>query len=222
LARTWITGTGAVLVGVLAALCTSEQSHTAEMPPASLPGIARAPREPPPGPHAAEPSPHLVATPHSDATAPELERRLHAARSTVAVPAPRPPDPAGHPTDPAPPPLSPEQHAARQIALAGWAEDAQHMLDDCLARPAAQRRSVALAVMFAPVTSRGDAAAAQLSPVAISVPVEDLRRLWRDTQPDALDDCLERVRGLGLAVRHAPGASSDALVASAETVVVAL
>ena len=47
-------------------------------------------------------------------------------------------------------------------------------------------------------------------------------RLWRDTDPEGLQGCLERVRGLALAVPVPPNATAQVLPAAVETLLVQL
>jgi hypothetical protein len=156
-----------------------------------------------------------------DALPPELEQRLRAAMTVMTVPPPVPPGQAPPPPPPSGP-ASPGVEAQRQIALIGWKAEAQHLLDDCVARPEALRQPVALDVIFAPPPSGAGYTPQQLAPVAISVPVHELRRLWRDTDPDALQGCIDRMRGMALAVPQARNAPAQALPASAESVLVKL
>lgn len=154
---------------------------------------------------------------------PELEERLRAAAHLETVPAPRP---AGAPAVPPPPtgPLPPEVEAQRHVALAAWRVQAQQLLDECVARPAAERRPVPLDVHFAP--GPGPAPDGPdvplLAPAAVSVPPHELRRLWQDTDPDELQACLERVRTLALAVPAGPVAPAQAPPPAMETVLVQL
>jgi hypothetical protein len=149
---------------------------------------------------------------------PDLEQRLRAA-ATVRVVAPRP---AG---DAAPPPrgsLPPAEEASRRQALTRWTAAAQRQLDGCVARPQPLRQPVRLDVFFSPPVEGTGYVAQQLSPAAIAVPPDDLRRLWRDTDPDALQVCIERLRMQALAVPAAAGVAPRTLPASVEAVVVTL
>jgi len=140
--------------------------------------------------------------------------------SVMTVPAPSLPGTA-HPPPPAGP-VSPERETQRQIALVGWTAEAQRMLDRCVARGEAERSPVALDVWFAPAAGAAGSSAQQLSPVAISVPVEALRRLWNDTDPDALQACVDRLRTLDLVVPASGRGPVQPLSASAESVLVTL
>jgi hypothetical protein len=135
-----------------------------------------------------------------------------------------PPPPPGQAYMPPPPvgPSSPEREGQRQLALIGWKAEAQQHLDSCVARPETMRQPVAHHVVFAPPPSGTGYAPQQLSPVAISVPVPELRRLWRDTDPDALQVCIDRIRTLTLAVPPGHDAIAQALPASMESVLVKL
>jgi hypothetical protein len=119
-------------------------------------------------------------------------------------------------------PLSPEAEAQHRQALTGWQHEVQRLLDDCVARPAALRQPVTLNVLLVPPPEGSELAVQQLSPAVVSIPPAELRRLWRDTDPDGLQVCLDRVRALALAVPIAPGASARVLPASAEPLLVRL
>jgi hypothetical protein len=151
---------------------------------------------------------------------PDLEARLRAAAHVEIVPA-RTPSGAAPPPPPAGP-LPPEAEAQRQQALAGWQRQVQQQLDECVARPAALRQRVMLNVLFQPPPDGTGLAVQLLSPAAVSIPPAELRRLWRDTDPDGLQVCLDRVRALTLSVPVAPGASAQVLPTSAEPLLVQL
>lgn len=143
---------------------------------------------------------------------PELEERLRAAAHVSTVPAPglTGAQPTGRPAEP----LSPEAEAQRQQALVGWKLQVQQLLDQCVARPAAQRRPTILNVSFASAPAASGATMQQVSPVAVSLPPHELQRLWHDTDPDGLQECIDRVRMLPLAVpvaAHALPASMESL-----------
>jgi hypothetical protein len=140
--------------------------------------------------------------------------------TVVTVPPPSPPGQAAIP--PPPGPGSPEAERERQLAVIDWRAEAQRLLDGCVARPDALRQPVALNVVFAPIPETTGYVPQRLSPVAISIPVHELRRLWRDTDPDALQGCIDRVRSLTLAVPLGPNAPAQALPASTEGVLVTL
>jgi hypothetical protein len=154
------------------------------------------------------------------ALSPELEARLRAAAHVATMPAttssgaPLPLPPTG--------PLPPEVQAERQQALTGWQAQVQHLLDSCVARPAAERKLVPLDVFFAPPPAGNGLATQQLAPMAVSVPPHELRRLWRDTDPDELQGCLDRVRTLALSVAAPPKAAAQVLPPAMETVLVQL
>jgi hypothetical protein len=141
--------------------------------------------------------------------------------TVMTVPPPLRPGQASIPP-PSTGPGAPEAEGQRQLALVGWKSEAQRVLDNCVARPEAMRQPVALDVVFAPPTGGTGYTPQLLSPVAISVPAHELRRLWRDTDPDALQACIDRIRSLPLAVPPARGAVAQALPASAERVLVTL
>lgn len=151
-----------------------------------------------------------------EALPPELEARLQAAAriSTVAPPGAPPPPPPGS--------LPPESQIARQEAMVSWQRQVQLLLDRCVARPAELRKPTPLDVILTP-PQRGSALAEQLlAPAAVSLPPDELRRLWRDTDPDALDQCLHEVRALALAITPLPGATARVMPASFERLVVSL
>jgi len=151
---------------------------------------------------------------------PALEARLEAAAHVVAAPAPT----ASGAPPPLPPtgPLPPALDAQRQQALVGWQRQAQQLLDECVARPAELRTAVPLNVFFAPPPAPTGLAPQQLAPVTVSIPPPELRRLWSDTDPDGLQECLERVRGLALAVPVPPNAAAQVLPAAVETLLIQL
>lgn len=159
-----------------------------------------------------------------DELPPELEARLRAAAHVSAVPAPT----ATPGVPPSTDPLSPEDQARRQQALVGWKLQAQQVLDECVARPAAERRPVMLNVIFAPdpapaatqVAAPAAATVRQLSPVAVSLPPPELRRLWRDTDPDELQGCLEHIRTLALPMPVTPNAVAQVPPPLMETLLV--
>lgn len=143
---------------------------------------------------------------------PALEERLRAAAHVSTVPSSARTD--AQPTGRSTGALPPEAEAQRQQALVGWKLQVQQLLDECVARPAAQRRPTILNVSFAPAPTASGATMQQLSPVAISLPPHELRRLWHDTDPDGLQECIDRVRMLPLAVPvavHALPASMESL-----------
>jgi hypothetical protein len=138
-----------------------------------------------------------------DELTPELRLRLEAASNIVTVPAP------GY----VPPPtaeLTPAISADLQRGLPAWTTLAQQSLDRCVGRPEAVRREVHLSVMFTPsVTAPPSPGAAppipsSLSPAYVAVHPDDLRRLWKDTDPDALQSCIDqlRVQALPVASSH--------------------
>lgn len=151
---------------------------------------------------------------------PELEARLRAASHVATVPASTP---SGAPP-PLPPagPLPPELVAQLHQALTSWQTQAQQLLNDCVAKPPAKRRPVLLSVIFAPPATADGLAVQQLAPMAVSLPPDELRRLWRNTNPDALQGCLDQVRTLTLAVSPATKAQAQVLPPSMETVLVQL
>lgn len=209
------------LAGVLALLSSDRSRRTAEpgerhVVGAYRPDGARRPHEAP-RPRAGERA--------ADALSPQLEERLRAAAHVTTAPAP----PSGAPTPLTPTaPLPPAVEAERQRALSGWQAQAQKLLDECVARPAAVRGPVVLDVFFAPASAPAlasastSAAAPRLSPALVSVPQHELRRLWRDTDPDELQGCLDRVRTLALSARDASKATGQVWPASREAVLVQL
>ena len=160
------------------------------------------------------------ATAPRDQLSPELEARLQAAAHVETVPA-QTPSRAAPPPPPADP-LPPEAEAQRGQALGGWQRAVQQLLDECVARPAALRQPVMLNVLLAPPPEGAGLAPQRLAPAAVSIPPADLRRLWRDTDPDGLQVCLDRVRALTLTVPLAPGRSARVLPVSPELLQVQL
>jgi hypothetical protein len=155
-----------------------------------------------------------------DALSPELEQRLRAARSIEVVPAPqlagqaRPLPPSG--------PLSPELESQRRAAFDAWQAEAQQLLDDCVGRPAPLRQPVMLTVFLAPPLAGTGHMPQQLSVTAVSVPVDDLRRLWRDSDPDAVQSCVDRLRELAIVVPRVSDDSPQVLPPTIESVWVTL
>lgn len=231
----------AAVVGVLVALQLARRAEPTEPPKHSTgayrPGQHRAWAERSAGPAGASPTSvsageaadgHATGDPGSaaapadggdldedEALPPELEARLQAAAriSTVAPPGAPPPPPGS---------LPPESQIARQEAMVSWQRQVQLLLDRCVARPAELRKPTPLDVILTP-PQRGSALAEQLlAPAAVSLPPDELRRLWRDTDPDALDQCLHEVRALALAITPLPGATARVMPASFERLVVSL
>jgi hypothetical protein len=207
-----------VLAGILALLIAFSSSPSAgqeERPRlrgAYRPGAVRGPHE------ATQPGAGVATTSSVDgALSPRLEERLRAAAHVATMPASTPP--GALPPLPSTGPLPPGVEAGRHRALAGWQTQAQQLLDECVARPAPERKPVALDVVFASRPAVGGTAA-QLAPVAVSIPPHELRRLWRDTDPDELQGCLERMRALPLPALPAPRGAAQASLTSPETVLV--
>jgi hypothetical protein len=221
-ARRWISGGGVCLLGIVLAMRCSRPSQppsrSAEHQPrgAYRPDLHRSVSVS--APTRTEPATRSGAS--DGDLSPELEQRLRAAMTVMTVP---PPPPPGQPAMPPPSaPVSPEREAQRQLALIDWKAEAQRLLDGCVARPEALRQPVALNVVFAPISDGTGYVPQRLSPVAISVPGHELRRLWHDTDPDALQGCIDGIRSLTLAVSPAPNAPAQALPASTESVLVRL
>jgi hypothetical protein len=207
--RTWMTASACVLAAIAVARCARTS------PPASGRGPGRALDAQ--RPHPAPPRPSVTA-PGADPS-PSLSRaaRLHAAMAVMATP------PSG-PPPPLPPrgPLPAALDGQRRVALRAWQADAQRTLDQCVARPEARRQPVALDVWFAPPPRGGELAPQQLAPVTISLAAPELERLWLDTDPDALQACLDRVRAQVLSVPATRDTPERALPAAAESVLVTL
>ncbi|MBK7539430.1 MAG: hypothetical protein IPI49_29540 [Myxococcales bacterium] len=98
----------------------------------------------------------------------------------------------------------------------------QQLLDRCVARPAALRRLARLEVMFAPPQTSAGLATQQLAPVAVTLPGEDLQRLWQDTDPHELQACLDQVRMLALSVSVPDRGTVQVLAAQLETLSIQL
>lgn len=171
--------------------------------------------------HAARTAGHQGAVPAKEGTLPpELEERLQANGRLTVMPTLTS---SGAPLSTPPPgPPSPEVQAQLHQALAGWQIQAQQLLDGCVARPKAERQPVPMDVYFAPPGATDGPAPQQLAPIAVSVPVHELRRLWLDTDPDELQACLDRVRTLALPVPPAPQQTAQVLPSSMETLLVQL
>lgn len=147
---------------------------------------------------------------------PELEARLLAAAHVSTVPS--------QPGAPLPPttPLTGEQETSRQQALAGFATEVQALLDRCVGRPATLRRPARLDVILQPPLVQGALVAQQLTPAAVSLPPDELRRLWQDTDPDALQSCLEQVRMLAITVPAPSATEARVLPAAFESMPITL
>lgn len=207
-----------VVVALVSLLTSAETSHaTAGQGEQRAPGAYRPPADRSGG---GAPGPGRAIVNDDGSLSPELEARLAAAAHVVAVPTPT----ASGAPPPLPPtgPLPPALDAQRHQALGGWQRQVQQLLDECVARPAELRTPVPLNVFFAPPPAPTGLASQQLVPVAVSLPPPELRRLWRDTDPDGLQGCLERVRGLTLAVPVPPDAAAQVLPAGLEILLVQL
>jgi len=147
---------------------------------------------------------------------PELEERLRTMTHIATQPAR-----SGTPLPPSDP-LSPELERTRREALTGWQVQVQQLLDRCIARPEALRQPATLDVMFVPASTANGLVAQLLSPGAVSLPVTELRRLWQDTDPDALQACLDQVRMQALSVPAPPKTPARVLPVALETLRVAL
>jgi len=147
---------------------------------------------------------------------PELEERLRTMTHIATQPAR-----SGAPLPPSEP-VSPELERTRREALIGWQAQVQQLLDRCVARPEALRQPATLDVMFAPPATADGLAAQLLSPVAVSLPATELRRLWQDTDPDALQACLDQVRTQALSVPAPPKTATRVLPVAQEILRVAL
>lgn len=144
-----------------------------------------------------------------DELTPELQMRLEAASHVVSVPPPgyQPPPQAE---------MTPALATEIKQAVSGWTDEAQRSLDRCVGRPSAARQPVQLSVMFAPATGLPPSSSAtpgaptppSLAPAYVAVLPDDLRRLWKDTDPIALQACIDMLRLQPLvltAQRVAPG-----------------
>lgn len=148
---------------------------------------------------------------------PEWQARLRAAAHVSVVPAgasgARPPSPESVPA---------ALHTARLRAMPEWQKQVQALLDRCVARPAQLRKETSLSVILAPPLAAGGLAPQLLSPASVSLSSDELRRLWRDTDPDALDGCLQEVRGLALAIAQPPGTRAQVMPVAFEHLLVQL
>ncbi len=160
-----------------------------------------------------------------EALSPELEERLRAAAHVVSVP------PPGY----SPPPqaeMTAELAAELQLAVSSWTAQAQRQLDQCVGRPKSARQPVQLSIMFAPNTAvpvppspsaaPGSPPPPSLTPAYVAVMPDDLRRLWKDTDPNALQICLDQLRIQPLTLTTARLAPGLAPPSSQESVLVQL
>jgi hypothetical protein len=163
------------------------------------------------------------------ASAPDAEReaalrqRLATAAQVISVPASgrAPPRPGIGPGGAAPT-LSPQLESQRRAALSGWQREAQALLNRCVERPSQLRQPVALEVAFAPrPRAQGDSRQV-LTPDWILVPPHELQRLWQHTDPQQLQHCLDRARGLALTVQLSGDALAQEFPLFAESVLVQL
>jgi hypothetical protein len=106
--------------------------------------------------------------------------------------------------------------------MIGWQAEVQQLLDRCVARPQDLRQPAEVQVILAPPLTAAGLAPQQLFPVAVSLPPAELRRLWRDTDPDALQGCLEQVRTLAIAVPPPPSGEARVMPGSFESLLVQL
>lgn len=157
-----------------------------------------------------------AAVPGDKPLSPELEERLRTTTHIATQPAR-----SGTPLPPSEP-LSPELERTRREALIGWQVQVQQLLDRCIARPEALRQPATLDVMFAPASAANGLVAQELSPVTVSLPATELRRLWQDTDPDALQACLDQVRMQALSVPAPSKTLARVLPVALETLRVAL
>lgn len=213
--HTWLTAAAACVLGVALSVRCARSSA-----PAPRPALARAPgayRPHAPHPEAARP---VVPGTELEPLTPDLEHRLAAAMTVMTVPATRPPGSAAlvPPTGP----VSGEAAVVRHTALMAWQANAQRHLDRCVARPEALRQQVALEVIFAPAPSNTGYLDQALVPAVLAAPAAALRRLWRDTDPDALQRCLDDLRAAVLAVPPVRDEPARPLPAAAEIVIVQL
>jgi hypothetical protein len=152
-----------------------------------------------------------------------MRRRLDAAAQVISVlPAGRGPLRQGGALAGAAPTLPPHLEAQRQVALSNWKRSAQELLSNCVARPSKPRQPVALEVAFAPRPQAQGDNQQVLMPDWILVPPHELQRLWQDTDPDTLQECLERARGLGLTVPLPGGAPAQDFPMFVESVLIQL
>ena len=150
--------------------------------------------------------------PVQDAAEEGQRRRLEAAQQVISVPPPGQRPSLGEPQS-----LPPQVEAQRQAALLDWKQATQRLLDSCTGRPRELRQPVALQVGFSP---RPGTSALTFTPDWISIPPPELQRLWKDTDPDKLQACLDRARNQPLEVpvpgdtpvRDAPLFSESVLV----------
>jgi hypothetical protein len=152
-----------------------------------------------------------------DALPPELQARLRAAAHVATVPAQ-----AGAPLPPSADSLPPEAQIARHQAMIGWQTQVQQLLDRCVARPQDLRQPAEIQIVLAPPLTDAGLAPQQLAPVAVSLPAAELRRLWQDTDPDALQGCLDQVRTLAIAVPPPPNSFARVMPGSFESLRVQL
>lgn len=111
---------------------------------------------------------------------------------------------------------------ARHGALIGWQDQIQLVLDRCVARPERLRQATTLEVVFAPSATAEGPAPQLLSPVVVLLADDALRRLWQDTDPDALQGCLDQVRAHALSVPPPPKMPAQVLPVAHETLRVVL
>lgn len=152
-----------------------------------------------------------------------LQRRLEAAKQVISVPASgRPPAPGRARSGGRAPTLPPEVEAQRQVALTGWRSAAQALLSECVARPEQARQPLAMEVSFAPAPRAEGEARQVFTPEWIAVPPPELQRLWKDTDPDTLQGCLDRARALTFEVSLPSGSSDHDVPVFAESVSIRL
>ncbi len=139
------------------------------------------------------PAPHV-----QDEAELALQRRLEASKQTLSVPpSGRVPPTRGRPLASS---MPPEVEMHRQAALSGWKRTAQALMSSCVVRPQQARQQLAVEVAFSPMPRAQGEYQQVFRPEWIAVPPHELQRLWKDTNPDRLQECLNRTRSLPLEV----------------------
>ncbi len=226
---------GLVGVGVVCAVALwgpgpHAPESTQDLPPArATPPLARsvpgASVEAPSSPSAdSAPLPETPVPDGRDEAEAELQRRLEAAKQVISVPATGqpPPTPGRAAVGGGARALPPEVEAQRQVALTRWQSAAQTLLSECVTRPEQARQPLAVEVSFAPAPRAEGEARQVFIPEWIAVPPPELQRLWKDTDPDVLQDCLERARALTFELSLPKGSSGHDAPVFAESVLIRL
>jgi hypothetical protein len=149
----------------------------------------------------------------------ELEQRiLHA--TTVATVSQA--DQARLGTLAPPQPLSADNERRHRSAVLDWKHAAEQQLQRCVQRPAQDRHPAPLQVGFFPRPRAPGDPRQVLVASWVTLPSQELTRLWQDTPARALEACLDQVRSIEATVPLTGEALTHAFPASTENVLIEL